>query len=151
MTPQTVTRAASSATKPRPVSFAELLEQVRYDGAFPTRERAEAVARPVLAGLGRQLVGEERVELAACLPTEAARLVASQVPALTPQSAADFVQALAGEFDGSLATARWNAEAVLGAVARVAGRELATRVLRRLPPDYALLFGQTGALEPTGP
>ncbi|WP_030689926.1 DUF2267 domain-containing protein [Streptomyces globisporus] len=151
MTLQSVTPAATPVPKTRPVSFAELLEQVRYDGAFPTRERAEAAARPVLVALGQQLVGDERVDLAGCLPTEAASLFAAQIPAVAPLSAADFVHVLAREFDGSLATTRWNVEAVLGAVARIAGGELVTRILHQLPSGYALLFGRTCTREWTGP
>ncbi|MFE9846965.1 DUF2267 domain-containing protein [Streptomyces goshikiensis] len=45
-----------------------MLEKVRYEGAYPTRERAEEAVRVVLAGLGRQLTGDERVDLARCLP-----------------------------------------------------------------------------------
>ncbi|MFJ9576327.1 DUF2267 domain-containing protein [Streptomyces sp. NPDC101191] len=150
MTLYAVPAVATSPTKTRPVSLAELLEQVRYDGAFPTREHAEAVVRPVLVALGQQLVGDERVELAGSLPAEAAGLFAAQVPALAPLEPAEFIQTLAGEFDGSLATTRWNAEAVLGAVARLAGRELTTRILHQLPPGYAELFGRTCAYGSTG-
>ncbi|MFI1655076.1 DUF2267 domain-containing protein [Streptomyces sp. NPDC020472] len=155
MTLQSVTPAATPAAMPAPktrrVSFAELLEQVRYDGAFPTRERAEAVVRPVLVALGQQLVGDERVDLAGCLPTEAAALFATQIPAVTPLGAEDFVHALAREFDGSLATTRWNVEAVLGTVARIAGSQLVTRILHQLPSGYAPLFGRTCGREWTAP
>lgn len=37
-----------------------------------TRERAEDVTRTVLADLGRRLTGDERVDIVACLPIEAA-------------------------------------------------------------------------------
>ncbi len=49
------------------ITYEQLLEKVRYEGAYPTRERAEEAVRLVLAGLGRQLTGDERVELAARL------------------------------------------------------------------------------------
>jgi hypothetical protein len=42
---------------PRPslTPYEQMLEKVRYEGAYPTRERAEQAVRLVLAGLGRQL------------------------------------------------------------------------------------------------
>ncbi|MFB7739747.1 DUF2267 domain-containing protein [Streptomyces sp. NPDC056112] len=45
-------------------AYEHLLEKVRYEGAYPTREKAEEAVRLVLAGLGRQLTSDERVELA---------------------------------------------------------------------------------------
>ncbi len=42
-----------------------MLEKVRYEGR---RERTDEAVRLVLAGLGRPLTGDERVDRAACLP-----------------------------------------------------------------------------------
>ncbi|MFE1349798.1 DUF2267 domain-containing protein, partial [Streptomyces sp. NPDC058757] len=56
-------------------AYEQLLEKVRYEGAYPTRERAAEAVELVLSGLGRQLTGDERVDLAARLPFEAARLL----------------------------------------------------------------------------
>lgn len=54
--------------QPYGTAYEQMLERVRYEGAYPTRERADEAVRLVLAGLGRQLTGEERVDLveAAC-------------------------------------------------------------------------------------
>lgn len=62
-------RANSSQTS---MTFEQMLERVRYEGAYPTRERAAEAVQQVLAALGRQLTGNERVDLAQCLPVEAA-------------------------------------------------------------------------------
>ncbi|GGP94229.1 hypothetical protein GCM10010215_20010 [Streptomyces virginiae] len=63
------------------MTFEQMLERVRYEGAYPTRERAEESVRTVLAALGRQLVGDERVDLAQALPVEAALALTAQIPA----------------------------------------------------------------------
>lgn len=126
--------------RPRP-AYRALLERVRYDGAYPTAERAEEAVRLVLAGLGRQLTGQERAELAARLPAEAARLVTEQVPAPRPLTGREFVEDLAARSGGTPATLRWDAGTVFAAVSRLAGRDLVARVIRALPPGYALLFG----------
>ncbi|OIK07582.1 hypothetical protein BIV23_03520 [Streptomyces monashensis] len=42
----------------------------------------------------------------------------------------------------TLATARWDTGSVFAAVAASAGTELLTRILRRLPTGYTLLFGR---------
>lgn len=52
-------------------------EQFRYEGAYPTREKAEEAVRLVLAGLGRQLTGDERVDLAA-------RVLTARIPDTQP-------------------------------------------------------------------
>ncbi|MGW6508304.1 DUF2267 domain-containing protein, partial [Streptomyces niveus] len=49
-------------------TYDQMLERVRYEGAYPTRERAEQAARLVLAALGRQLRADERGDLAARIP-----------------------------------------------------------------------------------
>ncbi|MFJ3040339.1 MULTISPECIES: DUF2267 domain-containing protein [Streptomyces] len=137
-----------SQTAPTPtapesaVSFVQMLEQVRYHGAYPTRERAEEVVTAVLAALGRRITGEERVELAARLPREAARILAAQIPATDSMTGWAFVRDLATRTGGTLATARWDVGSVLGVVARLAGPALLDRVLAQLPSGYAILFGR---------
>lgn len=49
----------------------------------------------VLGALGRQLTGDEHVDLAACLPTEAALFFTSQIPDLQPLTGWGFVKDLA--------------------------------------------------------
>ncbi|MFE4669713.1 DUF2267 domain-containing protein [Streptomyces sp. NPDC056716] len=124
-------------------SYAALLERVRHDGAYPTRERAEEAVRHVLGALGNQLVGDERVELAARLPVEAATVLTSQIPATTPLSGWQFVKELADRRPAGPATTRWDVGTVLSAVAQLAGPELTIRVIHQLPPGYALLFGHS--------
>ncbi|MEV5131572.1 DUF2267 domain-containing protein, partial [Streptomyces sp. NPDC053705] len=65
--------------QPYSSTYEQMLEKVRYEGAYPTRERAEEAVRLILSGLGRQLTGDERVDLAACLPLEAARVLTAQI------------------------------------------------------------------------
>ncbi|MEU9645601.1 DUF2267 domain-containing protein [Streptomyces sp. NPDC048188] len=134
--------ASATITTASPVSFAEMLEQVRYHGAYSTRERAEDVVSAVLAALGRRVTGEERVELAARLPREAARIFAAQVPETDPMTGWAFVRDLATRTGGSLATTRWDVGSVLGVVARLAGPALLDRVLAQLGSGYAILFGR---------
>ncbi|MBK3585279.1 DUF2267 domain-containing protein, partial [Streptomyces sp. MBT57] len=55
------------------MTFTGLLEKIRYEGAYPTRERAEEALSAVLGGLGAQITGEERAAFAASLPREAAQ------------------------------------------------------------------------------
>ncbi|AUA16673.1 DUF2267 domain-containing protein [Streptomyces samsunensis] len=124
------------------MTFEQMLDRVRYDGVYPTRERAEEVVRLVLSGLGRQLTGEERVELAARLPREAARILTEQIPGTRPLTGWAFVKDLATRGGTPLATTRWDTGSVLATVAAVAGPELLTRILRQLPSGYALLFGR---------
>jgi uncharacterized protein (DUF2267 family) len=124
------------------MTFEHMLEKVRYEGAYPTRERAEEAVRLVVAGLGRQLTGDERVELAARLPLEAARVLTEQIPDTQPLTGWAFVKDLAARSGATLATTRWDTGSVLATVAALAGPELLTRILRRLPSGYALLFGR---------
>ncbi|MCI3899965.1 DUF2267 domain-containing protein [Streptomyces spectabilis] len=119
-----------------------MLEKVRYEGAYPTRDRAEEAVRLVLAGLGRQLTGDERVELATRLPLEAARVLTEQIPATQPLTGWAFVQDLASRTGATLATTRWDTGSVLCTVATLAGPDLLTRILHQLPSGYALLFGR---------
>ncbi|WP_329128924.1 DUF2267 domain-containing protein [Streptomyces sp. NBC_01476] len=129
----------------RPASrtrFEQLLESVRYEGAYPTRQRAEEAVHTVLAALGRQLTGEDRTALAAQLPVEAAITLTAQVPDREQLNGWAFVADIAARTGGTHATARWDAGVVLTAVAALAGRELLARILDRLPAGYALLFGR---------
>ncbi|MGW2295686.1 DUF2267 domain-containing protein [Streptomyces violaceorubidus] len=139
MQPQT----APTTIAPEPaMSFVQMLEQVRYHGAYPTRERAEEVVSTVLAALGRRVTGEERVELAARLPREAAEILAAQIPGTDSMTGWAFVRDLATRTGGTLATTRWDVGSVLGVVARLAGPDLLDRILAQLPTGYAILFGR---------
>ncbi|MET8031000.1 DUF2267 domain-containing protein [Streptomyces avermitilis] len=124
------------------VAFDQMLEEVRYEGAYPTRRQAQDVLRRVLEALGRQLTGDERVELAARLPQDAARFLASQIPTGRPLTGWGFVKDLAERTGGTLATTRWDTGSVLGVVARLAGDDLTARIIGQLPNGYALLFGR---------
>ncbi|MFK8909405.1 DUF2267 domain-containing protein [Streptomyces sp. YS-3] len=124
------------------MTYEQMLEKVRYEGAYPTRERAEQAVRLVVSGLGRQLTGEERVELAARLPHEAARILTEQIPDVQPLTGWALVKDLAGRTGATLATTRWDTGSVLSTVADLAGPELLTRILNQLPAGYALLFGR---------
>ncbi|MFE6776757.1 DUF2267 domain-containing protein [Streptomyces sp. NPDC057702] len=138
----TDTRAPLERQQPHRTAYQQMLEKVRYEGAYPTRERAEEAVHLVLAGLGRQLTGDERVDLAACLPQEAARILTAQIPDPQPLTGRAFVKDLATRTGASLATTRWDTGSVLSAVAAHAGPDLLTRILRELPTGYALLFGR---------
>ncbi len=128
--------------QPYGTAYAQMLEKVRYEGAYPTREKADETVRLVLAGLGRQLTGDERADLAACLPVEAARVLTAQIPDTRPLTGWAFVKDLAGRTGASLATTRWDTGTVFSAVAAHAGPDLTTRILGQLPSGYALLFGR---------
>ncbi|WP_217207039.1 DUF2267 domain-containing protein [Streptomyces sp. AC550_RSS872] len=134
--------------QPSVPTFEQMLEKVRYEGAYPTRERAEEAVRLVVAGLGRQLTGDERVELAARLPQEAARILAEQIPGTQPLTGWAFVKELAARTGASPATTRWDTGSVLTTVAALAGPELLTRILHQLPSGYALLFGRAELTQP---
>ncbi|MBO8184962.1 DUF2267 domain-containing protein [Streptomyces spirodelae] len=133
------------------MTYDQMVERVRYDGAYPTRERAEAVIHAVLAALGRRLSGDERVELAAVLPTEAARTFTAQIPETEQLTGWEFVKDLASRTGGTAATTRWDTGTVLALVARLAGEDLIGRVLDQLPAGYALLFGRAELSQPTMP
>lgn len=124
------------------MTYEQMLEKVRREGAYPTRERAEEAVRLVLSGLGRQLTGDERVELASCLPLEAARILTAQIPDTKPLTGWAFVQDLAARTGAPLGPTRWDTGSVLCAVAALSDPDLLTRILRRLPSGYALLFGR---------
>ncbi|MEU3744262.1 MULTISPECIES: DUF2267 domain-containing protein [Streptomyces] len=140
--------------QPRPhqaqpaMTFERMLERVRYEGAYPTRERAEEAVRTVLAALGRQLVGDERVDLAQALPVEAALALTAQIPATERLTGWNFVKDIAARTGTSPAIARWDTGAVLAVVTRLTGPDLLTRILHQLPTGYALLFGQPELRQP---
>ncbi|WP_328329278.1 MULTISPECIES: DUF2267 domain-containing protein [unclassified Streptomyces] len=129
------------------MTFHQMLERIRYEGAYPTRERAEDVTHAVLAALGRQLTGDERVDLAARLPIEAALVFTSQIPDSQQLTGWGFVKELAGRTGGTPATARWDTGAVLAAVGHLAGPALLNRILAQLPSGYALLFGRAELIQ----
>ncbi|MFB7398390.1 MULTISPECIES: DUF2267 domain-containing protein [unclassified Streptomyces] len=128
--------------------YSQMLERVRYEGAYPTLERADEAVQSVLAALGRQLIGDERVDLAARLPVEAALVLTAQVPAVTPLTGWEFIKDLAQHTGSTPAIARWNVGAVLAAVSQLAGPELIDRIINQLPSGYALLFGQAKLHQP---
>ncbi|WP_420082666.1 DUF2267 domain-containing protein (plasmid) [Streptomyces sp. JL4002] len=134
--------------QPRPnasqaaMTFDQMLERVRYEGAYPTRERAAEAVHQVLAALGRQLTGDERVDLAQRLPVEAALILTAQIPDTEHLTGWGFVKDLAARTGVSPAVARWDTGAVLAVATRLAGPDLLARILGQLPDDYALLFGQ---------
>ncbi|MEV6785931.1 DUF2267 domain-containing protein [Streptomyces sp. NPDC051098] len=130
------------ASDPLGMTFDQMLERIRYAGAYPTSERAAEAVHAVMTGLGRQLTGEERVELAARLPIEAAITFTAQIPAAEPLTGFGFVKEVAARTGGTPATARWDTGAVLATVADLAGPELLDRILAQLQPGYALLFGR---------
>ncbi|MCX5205584.1 DUF2267 domain-containing protein [Streptomyces sp. NBC_00237] len=137
-------------TNPSPtaLTFDQMLDHVRREGAYPTRERAAEVTHQVLAALGRQLTGDERVDLAQRLPLEAALTFTGQIPAREQLTGWGFVKDLASRTTTTPAVARWNAGAILTVIARLAGPDLLARVLRQLPAGYALLFGQAELRQP---
>ncbi|GAA1416344.1 hypothetical protein GCM10009601_07970 [Streptomyces thermospinosisporus] len=125
------------------VGWQELVDAVRESGQYRTRAEAESVTRIVLSALGGHVVGDERVDLARALPEEAARVIASQVPATRPLTAAEFVESVAARIEGSTpATARWDVSSVLSVLPSFVGEDLITRIIGQLPQGYALLFGR---------
>lgn len=62
----------------------------------------------MLGALGRQLADDERVELAACLPTKAALAFTSQIPDPQPFTGWGFVKDLATRTGTTPAVARWD-------------------------------------------
>ncbi|MET7683406.1 DUF2267 domain-containing protein [Streptomyces sp. NPDC005423] len=124
------------------MTYQQLLERVRYEGAYPTRAQAEESVRAVLAALGRQLAGAERAELAARLPREAAVAFTSRAPGADPLTGWGFVKDLAARTGGTPATTRWDTGTVLRVVAQLADEDLLDRILAQLPSGYALLFGR---------
>ncbi|WP_432109932.1 DUF2267 domain-containing protein [Streptomyces sp. AA1529] len=130
------------------MTYHRLVERVRYDGAYPTRERADAVLHAVLTSLGRRLPEEERTELADVLPEEAARFLTATAHEPERFTGWEFVADLASRTGGTPATARWDTGTVLELVAKLAGEDLIARILDRLPAGYALLFGRAELTRP---
>ncbi|MBP0932519.1 DUF2267 domain-containing protein [Streptomyces sp. KCTC 0041BP] len=130
------------------MTFDQMLERVRYEGAYPTRERAAEAVHQVLSALGRQLTGDERVDLAQRLPAEAALTLTAQIPDTEHLTGWGFVKDLAALTGVSPAVARWDTGAVLAVATRLAGPDFLARILRQLPDDYALLFGQAQLRRP---
>ncbi|MGW2841050.1 DUF2267 domain-containing protein [Streptomyces sp. NPDC001493] len=130
------------------MTFDQMLERVRYEGAYPTRERAAESVDNVLAALGRQLTGDERVDLARCLPVEAALTLTAQIPDTDPLTGWGFVKDLATRTGATPATARWDTGTVLAVITPLVGPDLITRILHRLPDGYALLFGRAELRRP---
>ncbi|MDX3498236.1 DUF2267 domain-containing protein [Streptomyces turgidiscabies] len=124
------------------MTFEQMLERVRYEGAYPTCAQAEESVRAVLGALGRQLAGDERAELAARMPYEAAVALTSVIPATEPLTGWGFVRDLASRTGRTAATTRWDTGTVFRVVGLLAGEELLSRVLAQLPSGYALLFGR---------
>ncbi|MFG2483128.1 DUF2267 domain-containing protein [Streptomyces virginiae] len=137
--------------QPRPnrctsaMTFDQMLERVRYEGAYPTHERAGEAVHHVLAALGRQLTGDERVDLAQCLPVEAALILTAQIPDTEHLTGWGFVKDLATQSNTTPATARWDTGAV---VTRLAGPDLLGPHPAPAPGGYALLFGQAELRRP---
>ncbi|WP_338779359.1 DUF2267 domain-containing protein [Streptomyces sp. DG1A-41] len=124
-------------------AWTRLIGAVRESGQYPTRSEAERVTRIVLSALGGHVIGDERVDLARALPEEAARVVASQIPATRRLTAAEFVDSVAARIEGATpATARWDVSSVLSVLPSLVGDDLVTRILAQLPAGYALLFGR---------
>ncbi|WP_432120057.1 DUF2267 domain-containing protein [Streptomyces sp. bgisy032] len=123
--------------------WTRLVDAVRESGQYPTRPEAERITRIVLSALGGHVIGDERVDLARALPEEAARVIASQVPATRRLTAAEFVDSVAARIEGATpATARWDVSSVLSVLPPLVGDDLTTRILAQLPSGYALLFGR---------
>ncbi|MFF4400189.1 DUF2267 domain-containing protein [Streptomyces sp. NPDC001480] len=124
-------------------TWTDLIEKVQEAGRYPTREEAEHITRTVLTALGAHVIGDERVALARALPEEAAKTVASQIPATHPRTAPEFVDSIAARIEGATpAMARWDVSSVLSVLPDLVGDDLITRIIAQLPPGYALLFGR---------
>ncbi|WP_238419415.1 DUF2267 domain-containing protein [Streptomyces taklimakanensis] len=123
--------------------WSEFVAKVRERGQYPTAKEAERVSRIVLSALGGHLAGPERTELAVRLPEEGMRVLTDQLRASEPLSGSRFVDSVAARIEGATpATARWDVSSVLSVVAELAGDDLIGRIIDRLPPGYALLFGR---------
>ncbi|GGN43181.1 hypothetical protein GCM10012285_24300 [Streptomyces kronopolitis] len=95
----------------------QVLEKVRNEGVYPP---ASGPTRPPvrpIAGLGRQLTGDARMGLSACLPLEAARVLTVQIPDTQPLGGWAFVEDFAARSGALPATARWGTGSVFAAVA----------------------------------
>lgn len=135
---------ASTATGMTPD---QVLETIRYQGDYPTREHAQDVTQDVLAAFGRRLTGAERAEPASRLPVEAALILTAQIPDAEPPTGRGFVEDLASRTGAPHVTARRDAAAVLTVVGDLAGPRLLDRILRRIPNGCALLFARNELLQ----
>ncbi|AEN08396.1 Protein of unknown function DUF2267 [Streptomyces sp. SirexAA-E] len=124
------------------VNWQQLVEQVRYSGRYATSQEAEEVLRAVLPVLGAQVTGEERCELAAALPAEAATPLTRAIPHPRPLAAPAFVDAVAARLDCTGPQARWASATVLTLLGDHLGAAVTGRLLDALPRGYALLFGR---------
>ncbi|MGW5114224.1 DUF2267 domain-containing protein [Streptomyces noursei] len=124
------------------MTFPTLVEKVRRDGGYATTDGARDVTLTVLAALGRQLTGDERVALAGTLPFEAAVAFAGEVPATRQLAGGEFIGELADRTGNTSAVARWQVGVVFSVVAELAGPALMLDILHHLPDGYALLFGR---------
>lgn len=140
--------SAAPAAPAAALRYDQMLERVRYEGMYPTRERAEATVRTVLTVLGQQLTGQERLDLVTRLPVEAGRALAAEAACGEAVAARDLVSRIAARNGGTNATARWDTGTVLAQVARLVGDDVVDRLLARLPSGYALLFGRAELIQP---
>ena len=125
------------------MQWSELLTRVKEHGQYDTTAEAERVTRVVLSALGGHLAAPERGELAACLPDEARQVLTDPQDVDTPLPAAEFVDSIAARLEGATAaTARWDASSVLGTLADLIDPQLLNRMIAKLPPGWALLFGR---------
>ncbi|MET8947656.1 DUF2267 domain-containing protein [Streptomyces sp. NPDC004542] len=139
--PESAPRARTERTEG--ITWTHLIHKVQEAGRYPTPGEAEHITRTVLSALGAHVTGDERAALARALPDEAAKTVAAQTPAPHPRTAPEFVDSIAATLAGATpATARWHVSSVLSVLPDLIGDDLVTRVLARLPPGYALLFGR---------
>ncbi|EFL32412.1 conserved hypothetical protein [Streptomyces viridochromogenes DSM 40736] len=124
-----------------------MVAAVQRSGQYATRQKAEQTTRTVLSALGAHVIGDERVDLARALPEEAALLIASQIPAAHPLTAAQFVDEVASRTAGATpATARWDVSSVLSVLPPLVGDALVTRILRPNSPA-----GYASPVRPSGP
>lgn len=123
--------------------YGDLLEAVRISGRYLTTAEAERTTASVLSAFTGQLTGDVRVAFLRSLPLEAEDSVLRGIRNEPRRTARAFVDSVAARTEGAThATARWDISTVLTAVATRMGDELVRRVLRALPPGYALLFGR---------
>ncbi|MFI7407908.1 DUF2267 domain-containing protein [Streptomyces sp. NPDC049627] len=119
------------------------MEEVRERGGYSTTKEAERITKIVLSTLGGHLTGPAKADLVKRLPVEAAKVIAEQVPVSKPLTGEQFVDSVAARIDGATpTTAHWDVSSVLSVVADAAGDQLTERIIRLLPPGYALLFGR---------
>lgn len=104
-----------------------MLEKARYEGAYPTPERADEAGR---------------LDLAACVPLEAARVLTAQIPDTQPltgwPSSRTSPPAPAHPWPRPGGTPAPSSQPLPPTPAPT----LITRILSQLPTGYALLFGR---------